>query len=70
MMPKLRNKPVVKLAVVAVVAAGLAGCASTTKIDELNAKIHELEEKVNAVALTAGAAKVDAATALMISTEK
>ena len=49
---------------------GLGARASSEQMKETGMKPDELNEKINAVAQTAGTAKSDAATALMLPTVK
>ena len=63
-----------KTSIVAAVAVlGLSGCVTTDSLDArvqpLEEKIAELEEKLNSALQNSAAAKIDAATALHVATK-
>lgn len=59
-----------KIACAAALAATAAACASTEDLSALEAKVSALERKANEAMQNSAAAKIDASTALHMTTEK
>lgn len=59
-----------KVLAILVVAGAMSGCATMEERDALETKVEALEKKVNMALRNAATAKVDAATALHITTSK